>query len=203
MKNVIIIGAGGHAEVITDIIVKSGDSVVGFFDSIRTEEKFLGYPILGNEPNWSLYSDCYFIIAIGNSNVREKIYKNMKTVKWYTAIHPNASISSIGVKIGFGTVIMSNAVINTNTIIGKHCIINSSSTVEHDNKINDFVHVSVGARLAGHVTVGKHTWLGVGSTVINDVCICENCMIGAGAVVIGNIKKSGTYVGVPAKFIHD
>lgn len=203
MKNVIIIGAGGHAKVITDIIVKCGDSVVGFLDSIRTEANFLGYPILGKEADWKSYSDCYFIIAIGNSKVREKIYKNLKTAKWYTAIHPNASISSIGAKIGFGTVIMSNAVINTDTIIGKHCIINSSSTVEHDNNLSDFVHVSVGAKLAGHVTVGKHTWIGVGSTIINDISVCDNCMIGAGAVVIRNIKKSGTYVGVPAKFIHD
>lgn len=203
MKNVIIIGAGGHAKVITDIIQKSGDNIKGFIDSKRCKGEFLGYPILGNNSDYIKFSDCYFVIAIGNSKAREKIYNDMKTMKWYTAIHPSASISSIGVSIDIGTVVMPNAVINTDAKIGKHCIINSSSTVEHDNKIDDYVHVSVGTKLAGHVSVGRHTWIGTGATVSNDISICGNCMIGAGAVVVKNIDISGTYVGVPAKFIHD
>ena len=32
MKNVIIIGAGGHARVIADIIKKNNDNLVGFLD---------------------------------------------------------------------------------------------------------------------------------------------------------------------------
>ena len=31
-KEVVIIGAGGHAKVIGDIIKKSGDEVIGFLD---------------------------------------------------------------------------------------------------------------------------------------------------------------------------
>ena len=31
-KKVIIIGAGGHAKVIADIVIKSGDELVGFLD---------------------------------------------------------------------------------------------------------------------------------------------------------------------------
>lgn len=142
MKKVIIIGAGGHSKVITDIVAKSADKVEGFFDNVRKEKSFLGYPILSDGSDYMKYKDCYFIIAIGNSKARERIFENMKNVKWYTAIHPRASISSIDVSIGLGTVVMANAVINTGTVIGKHCIINSSSVVEHDNKIDDYVHVS-------------------------------------------------------------
>lgn len=203
MKKVVILGSGGHAKVIADIVNKSGDKIVGFLDNnVKCGQTFLGYPILGSDLDYVRFKDCYFVIAIGNSKVREKIYKKMKNVNWYTAIHPNASISSIGVEIGIGTVVMSNAVVNTDAVIGKHCIINSSSTVEHDNIIDDFVHISVGVKLAGHVLIGKHTWLGIGATVRNDISICDDCVIGAGAVVVKNIIESGTYIGVPAKLMN-
>ena len=71
--------------------------------------------------------------------------------------------------------------------------------MEHDNIIEDYVHVSVGAKLAGTVHVGKFTWIGIGAVVSNNLKICENCVIRAGAVVVENIIKSGNYQGVPAK----
>ncbi len=37
MKNVIVIGAGGHAKVIADIILKSGDNLVGFLDDNKVK----------------------------------------------------------------------------------------------------------------------------------------------------------------------
>ena len=61
------------------------------------------------------------------------------------------------------------------------------------------MHVSVGAHIAGTVSVGKQSWVGIGAAVINNKVICDNCVIGAGAVVICDIKEAGTYVGVPAK----
>ena len=44
-KQVVIIGAGGHAKVIADIIVKSGDRVYGFLD----DNLEIGTTIANNE----------------------------------------------------------------------------------------------------------------------------------------------------------
>lgn len=201
-KEVIIIGASGHGKVIADIVLKSGDRIVGFLDdNSYLSEKFIGFSILGGINNYKKYKQCLFVIAIGDAVIREKIVNKMKGANWYTAIHPSAIISSIDVEIGMGTVVMANAVINSGTKIGKHCIINTSAVVEHDNYIEDFVHISVGAKLAGTIHVGKNTWIGIGANVSNNLSICENCMIGAGAVIIKNIEKAGTYVGVPVKQI--
>ena len=49
--------------------------------------------------------------------------------------------------------------------------------------------------------VATRTWLGVSASVINNIAICKECMIGAGAVVVKDINKSGTYVGVPARLL--
>ena len=201
MKDVIIIGTGGHAKVIADIVLCSGDNLVGFLTNDRDKNSFIGKPILGGDTDYANYKNCYFVIAIGNPNVRERISNSMKDIKWYTAIHPSSIISTISTSIGEGTVVMASAVINPFAQIGKHCIINTNATVEHDNSIEDFAHISVGAKLAGTVKIGKRTWVGIGATISNGINVCEDCMIGAGAVVVKNIETSGTYIGVPARKI--
>ncbi len=203
MKAVIIIGASGHGKVIADIIKKSKDEIIGFLDDDPDIGKeFMGFPVLGAILNYKKYIDkAEFIIAIGNAYVRKRISERLIEVKWYTAIHPTAVISEFDVTIGEGTVIMANAVINAGAKIGKHCIVNSSSVVEHDNFIENYSHISVGAKLAGTVFVGELSWIGIGACVCNNVKICQNCMVGAGAVVINDIEESGTYVGVPVKKI--
>lgn len=194
MKNIVILGAGGHAHVIADIVLAEGNNVVAFLDDDITQQDCNGLI-----SNYIKYSDCEFIIGIGNNNIREKLSE--LNLKWHTAIHPSCVISPT-VKIGEGTVIMPNSVINARSRIGRHCIINSGAIVEHDNIINDFVHISVGARLGGTVTIGKNTLIGIGTTIKNDISICKDCIIGAGAIVVKNITESGTYIGVPVKKIN-
>ena len=203
-KSVIIIGASGHGKVVADIVQKSGDRVVGFLDdNLNIGFSFINFPVLGTVDNYVKYkkNDIEYVIAIGNAEIRERIAQKLFGVHWYTAIHPTAVISDIDTEVDDGTVVMANAVINTGSRIGKHCIINSGAVVEHDNHIADFVHISVGAKLAGTVNIGKRSWIGIGATISNNVNICADCIIGAGAVVIKNIEEVGTYVGVPAKRI--
>lgn len=198
-KNIIIIGASGHGKVIADIVIKSGDKVVGFLDDgVKKESLVAGIEVLGKIEDYKIFENCEFVIAIGNPDIRKRIADDLP-VKWYTAIHPSAVISSLDVKIGEGTVVMANAVINSSAKIGKHCIINTGAIVEHDNKLEDYVHLSPNATLAGCVTVGKMTHIGVGACVKNNINIAPNCTIGAGAAVVKHISESGTYIGVPAR----
>lgn len=201
-EKVVIIGASGHGKVVADIIHSSGDSVLGFLDDNKElPDEIWGIPVLGGVKTYLNYPQAKFVIAIGNVEIRETISKKVNINSWYTAIHPNAVISELDTHIDEGTVVMANAVINPGACIGKHCIINTGAIVEHDNTIEDYVHVSVGAKLAGNVHVGRKTWVGIGATVKNNVSVCEDCMIGAGAVVIKDIVEKGTYIGVPAKMI--
>ena len=200
-ENVIIIGAGGHAKVVADIVLLRGDRITGFLDEIHPAGDFLGYPKLGGVAEYEKFPGCSFIIAIGSALERQRISRSMPGAIWYTAIHPDAVISKIDTRIGEGTVIMADAVVNPGARIGRHCIINSGSIVEHDNRIEDFAHISVGARVAGAVHIGEKTWVEAGAVVSNGVRVCGGCMLGAGAVVVRDITEAGTYVGVPARKI--
>lgn len=201
MKNlVVIIGASGHGKVVADIVNECGDQVLGFLDdSPKLDKTFIGIPLLGPIKDYIKYSEAMFVVAIGNAEIREKIVDKLNEVRWYTAIHPKAVISTLDTKIGEGTVIMANVVVNVGAKIGKHCIINTGAVVEHDNLIDDFVHISVGAKTAGTVTIGKKTWIGIGASISNNLTVCQNCMIGAGAVIVKDIYEPGVYVGIPAK----
>lgn len=205
-KQVVIIGAGGHAKVIADIIVKSGDRVYGFLDdnleigtTIANNEQFKIIGKIEKINKLKENTNLEFVIAIGDNTVRKNIAENYN-VKYYTAIHPS-SIIALDVSIEEGTVVMANAVINTSAKIGRHCIVNTGVIIEHDNIIENYVHVSPNATLCGTVKIGECTHIGANATVKNNTEICNKCIIGAGALVIKNIKESGTYVGVPVKGI--
>lgn len=191
-KKVVIIGAGGHAHVIADIIFAMSDEVIAFLDDDENISERNG-----SVGDYIKYSDSEFVIAIGNPYIREKFASELK-VKWYTAIHPTAVVSP-SAKIGEGTVVMPNAVINARSVVGKHCIVNTGAIVEHDNIISDFAHISVGAKTGGNVMVCERTWVGIGATIKNGIKVCNDTVIGAGATVVENISDIGTYIGVPVR----
>lgn len=198
-EKVIIIGAGGHGRVIADILRSSGREVSGFLDDHATSGPDTN--VLGKVEDAPRFKDsAEFIIGIGDNKTRMEIAERFKGVlRFATAVHKSAVIAP-GAVLGEGSAVMAGAVVNVGAVIGSHCVINTSASVDHDCALSDFVHVSPGARLAGNVTLGKGTWIGIGGVVINDVTICPWCVIGAGGVVIKNLDKPGTYVGVPVSF---
>lgn len=199
---VLIIGAGGHAKVVADVVMHSEAEVIGFLDDDPHKTAVLGRPVLGTVEKWKQYAtEASFLFGIGSNTVR-RMWAEKICGTWYTGVHPTAR-KTIGrdVSIGRGSVIMANAVVNAGTHIGEHCIINTAAVVEHDNLIEDFVHISPHATLCGTVLIGEGTHIGAGAVIRNNVSICPGCIIGAGSVVVKNITEPGTYVGVPARRI--
>lgn len=201
MKQLVIMGASGHGKVVADIANKTGYEQIVFLDDKESVTECSGYPVVGKCSSFVEY-DCDIIVAIGNPSIREKLLMDLENAGKCipVLIHPHASIAE-NVTIGKGTVIAAGAVINPDAIIGSGCIINTCSSVDHDCTLEDYVHVAVGAHVAGTVTIGKRTWIGAGATVSNNVKICADCMIGAGCVVVSDISEKGTYIGVPARLM--
>ncbi|QDQ08712.1 acetyltransferase [Bacillus sp. BD59S] len=198
----LIIGAGGHGKVIADIALRMNKwEYVAFLDDSENEKTSMGIEIIGESTDVSKFIKDYDVfVGIGNNTTREKIQEQIESqgASIPVLIHPHAVIGK-QVSLEAGTVVMAGAIINCCTKIGKGCIINTASTIDHDNVIEDYVHISPGAHLAGTVRIGSGTWLAIGSIVINNINITSKCKIGAGAVVIRDITEAGTYIGVPAK----
>lgn len=200
----IIIGASGHGKVVADIAIKMNKwQSIAFLDDDESIKTSMGLEVIGKTADAFTYRDeADFFVAIGSNVTREKIQEKLieQGLNVVSLIHPSVVIGT-GVEIGIGTAVMAGVVINSSSRIGKGCIINTSSSLDHDNIIEDYVHISPGVRTAGSVTIGKGTWLGIGSVVSNNINICSGCKVGAGAVVVKDITEPGTYVGVPVRKI--
>ena len=195
-RSLIIVGASGHGKVVADIAKKTGYRAIVFLDADDKKKTCGDYPVIGRDDRiGDLEGDV--IVAIGNAAIRRRIQESIEPQRIATLIHPDAVIAQ-DVGIGIGTVVMAGAVVNAGAKIGTGCIINTCASVDHDCLISDYVHISVGAHIAGTVSIWDNTWVGAGATVSNNLIIHRDCMIGAGAVVVKDIDIPGTYVGVPA-----
>ncbi|SER69708.1 sugar O-acyltransferase, sialic acid O-acetyltransferase NeuD family [Gracilibacillus ureilyticus] len=198
----LIIGASGHGKVVADIAIKMDKwKEIAFLDDDASIKSTMDLEVIGHSKDVYFHIDKYEVfVGIGNNSTRKRLHEMLETIgaSIPVLIHPDAVIGS-QVDIGVGTAIMAGVIVNCCTRIEKGCIINTGSTIDHDNWIEEFVHISPGANLAGSVKVGKSSWLGIGGVVSNNIKITNDCKIGAGAVVVKDINDPGTYVGVPAR----
>lgn len=187
-------GASGHAKVIIDMLENRKIVVDGLFDDNETIHNLLGYPVY---PVTEIKGP--LIISIGNNRVRSRIAFSLY-VEFGQISHPSAIISRRA-GIGEGTVVMQGAVIQSCSTIGKHCIINTGASVDHDCMVRDFVHISPHSTLCGNVCIGEGSWVGAGSVILPGIKIGRWCVIGAGSVVTKDIPDYSLAVGNRCKII--
>lgn len=194
-NQLVIIGAGGHGRVVSDIAKEKYRNII-FLDDDSTIN-FVSGPI----SDFKKYiNDSDFFVAIGNNTIRYNVLKEIKNsgASIVSIISSTASIAS-NVEIEEGTVVMNQAVINNGCVIKSGVIVNTYSSIDHDCYIDECCHIAINAHLAGTVKLGKKVFIGAGATVINNIDICDEVIIGAGATVVSNIVEEGTYIGTPAK----
>ena len=202
MNKLIIIGAGGHGRVIADMAEKNGYEEILFLDDSPEVKSCGKHSVVGTTADVLSYAAADFVVAIGNSATRRRIQLALEEngLRVVPLVHP-AAVVAPDVPVGAGTVIMAGAVVNPGAAIGRGCIVNTCSSVDHDCRVGDFVHISVGAHLAGTVTVGDDTMIGLGAVLVNNITVTDNVTVGAGAVVVNGISERGIYVGSPARRI--
>lgn len=199
MSSLVLYGAGGHAKVIYDIMLSNNLSLEYLVDDNPTSNFFHHISVF--EPQKELLQNKQVIVAVGNPYLREKIVNRIKNFcDFQILIHHSSFVSGFS-KLGEGTVVMPQACINAEVKVGKHCIINTSSVIDHDCLIEDFVHISPSVTLAGNVTVKKGAQIGIGARVIPGITIGENAIVGAGTIVIKDVPDGATVVGNPGAII--
>ena len=210
MRKILIFGTGGHAKVILDIISNEQKyEIAGFIDNELDEgQEILNHKVLGADKDLIslIKKNSIFggVIAVGNNysreNISQKINNLCKDFNFINCIHSQAQIA-MDVSIGVGNVLMAGSVINTSTSIGNHCIVNTNSSLDHDNTILDFSSIAPNSATGGNVKIGKLSALGIGSTILPGISVGPNSIIGAGSLVLEDIPSDSIYFGSPAKFI--
>ena len=203
-------GAGGHAQVVTDVLRSRGVRVRHVFNDYpgnqhpATTDVVPGILLLGTAEFPPL--DGPVVMAVGRNGERARLVEMLSqhTVapEFLQAVHPSAIIAD-SARIGEGSVVLHGAIVQAHARIGSHVLINTAASVDHDCVVGDYAHVSPHATLCGHVEVGEGTHIGAGAVVIPQVSIGRWCRVGAGAVVVTDLPDHVTAVGNPARVVSD
>lgn len=199
MKDIILLGIGGHAHSVVDSIEQTGEyNIIGFLDTEEMQgEHFRDYRVLGTDDELEKYytngvKNAFVTIGfMGHGDVRNKLYSQLKGIGYRL---PNIidSTAVVAADVGFedGIFVGKRAVINANAQIGKMCIINTGAIIEHDCQVGEFSHISVGSVLCGNVKVGRESFVGANATVIQGRYVGDGCIIGAGMTIRRNVEDN-------------
>ena len=209
MKNIVLLGSSGHAKVIADIIEQEGlYKILGLIDMNHPSgAKCFGHEILGSDDELPQLIEKHGveggIICVGDNWTRyliaQKIFKLIPDFYFVKAVHPAARIAR-QVSLKRGTVVMAGAVINSGSEIGEFCIINTQSSIDHDNVFGNYSSIMPNAATGGNVRVGEFSALGMGSSILQNIHIGANSVIGAGSVVLKDVSDHSVVYGSPAKW---
>lgn len=210
-KRCVILGGGGHARVLIDIIVKVGlaePSVVLDANPNTWHQTLQEVPIIGDDsllPKVVEQGIGLFVVglgSVGDASNRIRLFELgiKNNLRPLSVIHPSV-IFSRWADIKRGCQLLPNAIVNAGSSIGENVIINSGSIVEHDCIIDNHAHIATGAVLASSVTVGAGAHIGAGATIIQGITIGSGAIVGAGAVVVKDVAPVTTVVGVPARIL--
>jgi sugar O-acyltransferase (sialic acid O-acetyltransferase NeuD family) len=195
IKPVVLIGGGGHAKVLIEILRKQGATIVAVIapEPIGKSAVLTGLKqYLSDEDVFTFNpSEILLVNGIGSlpgNSLRHTIYEKFARSGYTFAsvISNNASVSEY-CSLSQGVQIMPGAIINVDATIGENTIINSGAIIEHDCDIGKHNHVAPGAALSGSVKTGDYVHIGTGARVIQSVSIGSNCLIAAGATLTKNL----------------
>ncbi len=204
---IVLIGAGGHAKVVADIIKKTGAyEIIGCTDPRKDNAliswgiKYLGTDEILPELLQTGVTRAAMGMAGFNNNIRRRLFE--KVQEWgfdFPVLRHSAANIAPEVRLSEAAIIMAAAVINPDATIGKNVIINTGAIIEHDCIIGHSAQIGPGAILCGGVTIERGAFIGAGACIIQGKKIGQDAIIGSGAVVIKDVPAGVTVVGNPAK----
>lgn len=198
-----VVGAGGHAKVVIDVLRAVGWKPVAVLDPSPSGVTVSDVPVVGGDDMaGKLFEQGirHVIVAIGRNDLRRRIGARLKGMGYtlVSAVHPSAVISP-SAAIGEGVVVMPNAVVNAQANVADHAIINTSATIEHDCVIGISAHMAPRSVIGGNCTIGEEVFFGIGAVARPLSVVGDRTIVGAGAVVVGEIGADLIVVGTPAR----
>ena len=201
-KLIYLVGSGGHARAVLNLLEYCNLKVNGIIDKSFTEESnelINGIKVCGGLK--LINQESQLILSIGSNRHRQFLFdKYHINIYKKNLIHPRAIVEKYS-DLGNANQLFANVIINTNALIGNNNILNTGCIIEHEVDIGSHNHISVGTTICGRSKIGNRCFIGSNSVVIDKLNICDDVTIGAGSVVIKDIVEPGTYVGNPAKKI--
>ncbi|QIE43665.1 hypothetical protein G5B39_16700 (plasmid) [Rhodobacteraceae bacterium SC52] len=193
--NAVLIGAGGHAQVVFEAMVASGLDPLHIVVRADKGLWFMGMPIQTPEclPDMSGLA-CH--AAIGNNAVRKAMIGQVMAAggSLHTVVHPRAIVSP-SARIGAGSLVAAGSIVSAMASVGEGVIVNHGAVVDHDCVVSDATHIAPGVVLGGAVRIGRQVLVGSNATVLPGLVIGDDVVVGAGSVVTKDIASGQVWIG--------
>ncbi|WP_293793044.1 acetyltransferase [uncultured Pantoea sp.] len=207
-KPIVIIGGGGHASVLYDILMSQKREILAVISPTKTVNKIFDNILHLKSDDLILeYSPKKILLVNGigqlpNSILKKEINKKYISLgyEFESVISDNAMISSFA-RFGSGVQIMHGTVIQAGAEIGNHSIVNTKAVVEHDSVIGDYCFLAPNSTICGNVTLGNDVFIGAGSTIIQNLTVGNGSTVGAGALLTKNLLDGSVCYPVKAKIM--
>jgi len=210
-RPIIVLGAGGHASVVVDLLLATGREVIAAVEPAvpSSGRSLLSVPV-HSESIVSEHTPDRVDLAlgvgmpttgpIGGLSARRALAERFRVrgYRFPVLLHPSAVVSPYAT-VGDGAQVMAGAVVQPGARVGAFAIVNTRASVDHDCRLGEGCHIAPGGTLGGNVQIGEETLVGIGAKVRQGIAIGRRALIGGGAMVACDIPDGECWTGVPAR----
>src|ERR1700721_1047734 len=201
-SRLVILGAGGHAVSAYNVALSAGFDVTQFVDPGLRGGRRMGTHIIGDLSEVADAGNLQIFIAIGDNDSRCRVHSDLSAqypgMSFPRLIHASAVVS-YHASIGEGTILMPGSVVGPNTAIGRFCILNTRSAIDHDGVMGDCSSLAPGVTTGGKVYIGLRSAISIGAVIKHNITIGDDCVVGAGSYVNVNLRGTCVASGTPAR----
>ena len=205
-SSIIIVGAGGHAVSVANVALGNGLSVIAFVDENKSGCKLLDIPVITKQQCIEAHQIVNLAIAIGDNAIRERVsyeYKSVLPSATFPSIIHHSVVIGINSKVGDGTVVMPQVNVGPNSIVDKFCILNTSSSIDHDCEMKSFSSIAPRVVTGGNVKIGLRSAVSIGATIKHGIAVGDDSVIGANSYVNKSVDSNVVAYGSPCKFVRE
>lgn len=174
-------------------------------DGLEQPATVNGYLAMNYQDFAALNADKSVLIAIANSQVRERIAAKLAAdaiALW--SVQADSTVIMDDVSISAGAALSPFVTIGANVRIGKCFHANLYSYVEHDCVIGDYVTFAPRVSCNGNIHIHDHAYIGAGAVIKQGtpdkpLVIGAGAVIGMGAVVTKSVPAGAVMIGNPAR----
>ena len=191
--SLIIVGCGGHARSMIDIVESSLHwqvlGLVGLQDQVGME--VCGYPVIGSDEDLPLLRNrcANALLGVGQVGLpyhRKRLASTLEQLEFVMpAVTSRYAYVSSHAHLGKATSVGHGVIVNASANIGNYCILNTNALLEHDTLIGNFCHISTGVLVNGGVQIGDDSFIGSGVMIREGLKFPSRTVISAGKRVMG------------------